>query len=204
MEAQKRIRVTWGAILRAWLHIKHPGESGERDGRGVREEGRRLGKIERGWEWNQTAGRRKGTKEEGNTVGDSWAWKPTVPHERLKVKLRSATAREFGFPAVTEYSQSYPTLPSASAALTLKYDLILPLRTSSRRGKRFRDVPLLCRRPRPCGCLPPGHRPPSHKRNRPLSTPALATFYLRKITGFPSTRTIPGCNAAVPPALRQR
>lgn len=80
------------------------------------------------------------------------AWKPTVPHERLKVKLRSTTAQEFGFPLVTEYSQSYPTLPAASAALTLKYDLILPLRTSNRRGKRFRDVPLPSGRP--YGCLP--------------------------------------------------
>ena len=89
-------------------------------------------------------------------VGGRGTWKPTVPHERLKVKLRSTTAREFGFPLVTEYSQSYPTLPAASAALTLKYDLILPLRTSNRRGKRFRDVPPPSGRP--YGCLPRGRR----------------------------------------------
>ena len=121
----------------------HEGEEGGKEG-GKEREGERERERE-GREWKKW-----------ELVGGRGTWKPTVPHERLKVKLRSTTAREFGFPLVTEYSQSYPTLPAASAALTLKYDLILPLRTSNRRGKRFRDVPPPSGRP--YGCLPRGRR----------------------------------------------
>lgn len=102
--------------------------------------------------------------KEERIVGEL-VWKATVPHERLKVKLRSTTAREFGFPLVTEYSQSYPTLLPAFAALTLKYDLILPLRTSSRRGKRFRDVPPQSGRPLACfATRMPALRAPPRRR----------------------------------------
>lgn len=166
-----------------------------------------LAKIERGREWNQEAGRggRGGGERRGNTVED-WAWKRRpVPRQRLKVKLRSTAAREFGFPLVTEYSQSYPTLPTAFAALTLKYDLILPLRTSSRRGKRFRDVQPLsgC----PCGCLPRGCQ--TFRRRHTGATvagphvraPFLET--LRKIAGF-RLRKIRGYNAIVRPGPGER
>lgn len=96
---------------------------------------------------------RRGAKKEDREIAGS-VEADRFPHDRLKVKLRSRAAREFGFPLVTEYSQSCPTPPAASAALTLKYDLILPLRTSNRRGKRFRDVPLPSGHP--CGCLHSG------------------------------------------------
>lgn len=186
------------AIHRAWLHINHTRADvqkisswSERDQYFPKD--RKRGTRRRTYHslpssvpalltWYQ-GGKKKRVKEQG-TIGDRRAWKPTVPHERLKVKLRSTTAREFGFPLVTEYSQSYPTLPAASAALTLKYDLILPLRTSSKRGKRFRDVPLKSGRPNGylrARCWPSGLRRADTERH------VRNNFRYTSIPVFPST-----------------